>query len=79
MRLFAKTITVLQLLALAYLGFYGWGVAMSVFTPMEMGLMTTLAAVFVVAIVASAIAARRAGLSEELERKSYRLRETRGF
>jgi hypothetical protein len=41
------------LLALADLGFYVWGLAMSVFTPRP--------------------------ADEELERKTYRLRETRGF
>jgi ABC-type nickel/cobalt efflux system permease component RcnA len=79
MRRFRKTITLLQLLALAYLGFYVWGVAMSVFTPMEMGVMSTLSVVFVVAIIVSAVATRRAGVDQELERKTYRLRERRGF
>ncbi len=78
----ATTVTVLQLLALAYLGFYAWGLAMSVFSPAELGVLSVVAVVLVVAVVVSALAARRARTEEdeeELHRTTAQLREKRGF
>jgi hypothetical protein len=75
-------IVALQLVALAYLGFYAWGLAMSVFTPAELGWMSVLAAVLAVAVAVSLLAVRRARGKEgkaALHRERAQLREHRGF
>jgi TRAP-type C4-dicarboxylate transport system permease large subunit len=77
-----KAVTVFQLLALAYLGFYAWGLAMSVFTPVELGALSVLAAGLVVGLVVSALIARAArtpASDEAEERRNAQLRERRGF
>lgn len=82
MNLNSRTVTVLQLVALAYLGFYAWGLVMGVFTPVELGFLSVLAAVLVVLVAGSLLAARRARSNEqkeELRRTTAQLRETRGF
>jgi hypothetical protein len=75
-------IVALQLLALAYVGFYAWGLAMSVFTPSELGWMSILAAVLAVAVAVSLLVVRRARArlgKAELARQAAHLRERRGF
>ena len=77
-----RVVTVLQLLALAYLGFYAWGLAMSVFTPAELGVLSVLAAGLVVGLIASAFVMRRTRTpaeNEALKRTQAQLRESRGF
>jgi hypothetical protein len=79
MKLWNEAKTLLALAALAYLGFYGWGLAMSVFTPAELGALSVVAAVCVVFVVASLLIARRSPEAPELRRNAGHLRETRGF
>jgi uncharacterized membrane protein len=82
MRLSRKTLTVLELLALAYLGFYVWGLAMSVFTPAGLGILSVVAVVLFVGVVVSAVVERRTqsdAQAAELKRSTAQLRETRGF
>ncbi len=82
MKMNTKVITILQLIALAYLGFYGWGLAMSVFTPAEIGILSTLAVVLLVGVVASIVVqgrTRSRADSAQLKRTNAQLRERRGF
>lgn len=82
MRLAGRTIVLLQLAALAYLGFYLWGLAMSVFTPVELGALSVLAAVLAVGVAASLLVVRRGrddAARAELRRHTAQLREHRGF
>ncbi len=71
------------ILAAAYLGFYVWGLAMGVFTPLELGAFTVVAVACVVGIAAVAVAVRRSPPDPEARREIRRhegeLRETRGF
>ena len=71
------------ILAAAYLGFYVWGLAMGVFTPVELGAFSVVAVVCIVGIVAGAVVARRSPPDpegrREIRRDEGKLRETRGF
>jgi hypothetical protein len=67
------------LIALAYLGFYVWGLAMSVFTPLELGALSVVAVGCVVLVAAVILIARRSPESREARRSASLLRERRGF
>ena len=79
MRPKTKTLTILQLLALAYLGFYAWGLAMSVFTAAEGGVLTVIAAALLLALVVSVVVTRATRSDAEGERTIAQIRERRGF
>jgi uncharacterized membrane protein len=73
----------LLLAGLGYLGFYGFGVVMGVFSPFEMIGFTVLAGVFAAAYAVHAIRVRRAmrthGQHEAIMREAHVYRERRGF
>ena len=83
MRLWRGTRLIALLAALAYLGFYFFGLIMGVFSPLELAGFTIAAAVMVVGIVAISLRARfaksEAELTDEEARKAQSLRERRGF
>jgi heme A synthase len=79
MKLSAEAKTLPVLLALAYLGFYVWGLAMSVFTPVELGAFSIVAAGCVIFFAAAILVARRSPETPEMRHKANNLRETRGF
>ena len=81
-RLHTRTVVLLQLIALAYLGLYLWGLLTGMFTPSEIWVLTVVAVVLLVGLVAEAVVAHRTeteGDEHELRRANARLRETRGF
>jgi hypothetical protein len=71
------------LVALAYLGFYVYGLIMGVFSPFELLGFTILAVVFAAAFIVHMIRLRRAmrtpGAHEALMREAHVYRERRGF
>jgi TRAP-type C4-dicarboxylate transport system permease large subunit len=71
------------LLALAYLGFYVYGLIMGVFSPVELLGFTILAVVFAAAFIIHMIRLRHVmktpGAHEELMRQAHVYRERRGF
>jgi len=71
------------LAALAYLGFYVYGVVMGVFSPFELIGFTILALVFAAAFIVHVVRFRRAmrtpGEHEALMREAHVYRERRGF
>ncbi len=82
MKMNTRVITILQLIALAYLGFYVWGLALSVFSPGELGILSVLAGVLLVGLVVSIVVqvrTRSGAESTELKRTNAQLRERRGF
>lgn len=81
---FLGNLTRLALLAaLAYLGFYIYGVIMGVFSPTELLGFTVLAVAFAAAFVVHMIRIRRAmktpGQHEAIMREAHVYRERRGF
>ena len=79
MKLSTEVKTLPVLVALAYLGFYVWGLAMSVFTPVELGALSVVAVGCVVLVVAATVIARRSPEEPEARHKANVLRERRGF
>lgn len=82
MRLFALLPRVLLLAALAYLGFYVYGVILGVFSPGEMVGFTVLAVACVIAGVVHAVRIRRALSGPDRAQITHDLqkhRETRGW
>ena len=71
------------LAALAYLGFYVYGLVMGVFAPFELLGFTILAVVFTAAFVVHMVRLRRAmktpGAHEKMMREAHVYRERRGF
>lgn len=71
------------LLALAYLGFYVYGLILGVFSPVELWGFTILALVFTAAFIVHIVRLRRAmrtpGAHEKLMREAHVYRERRGF
>ena len=71
------------LIALAYLGFYVYGLVMGVFTPFGLVGFTILAVVFTAAFIVHMARLRRAmrtpGEHEALMREAHVYRERRGF
>jgi hypothetical protein len=69
--------------ALAYLGFYVYGLVMGVFSPFELLGFTILAVVFAAAFVVHLVRIRRAmkapGQHEVMMRQAHVYRERRGF
>lgn len=77
-----RLMTVFWLAILAYLGFYVFGLIMSVYSPGDVLYFTIPAAIFAVLYVVHVFRSRRTSTREgydELVRESQRLRETRGF
>ena len=79
MKLSTEAKAVPVVVALAYLGFYVWGLAMSVFTPLELGVLSLVAVGCVVGVVAAIVIARRSPESPESRHRANLLRERRGF
>ena len=82
-RLWRGTRLLVLLAALAYLGFYFFGLIMGVFSALELAGFTIAAVVLVCGIVAISLRARfaksEAELTEEEARRARSLRERRGF
>ncbi len=67
------------IVAAAYLGFYFWGLLMSVFTPFELAGLTVIAVICIVWIATTAIIGRLGPRDAEQRRREAKLREKRGF